>query len=221
MFGFSGLFGDYADIIRDVGGHLKTVVQNVSDPTPAGQKTFADRVAEYDRWRAEYDSLDPLSIVTLDDFRPEPNERYVLGFRGRQQQALLSERESKFQIRPETLVSPSAILSPTARIGRGTIIGAGCIVASQVSIGEHTLLNRGATIGHDSQIADFANIGPGVKLASAVRVGQGAILGIGSTVIEHLEIGEGAQVAAGAVVIRDVPARSLVAGVPATVKKRK
>ena len=221
MFGFSGLFGDYADIIHGVGGCLKAVVQNVSDPTPEGQKTFRDRVVEYDQWLAENNLAGPLSIVALEDFLPAPEERYVLGFRGRQQQRLLSELESRFDIRPEALISPSATVSPTARIGNGAIIGAGCIVASQVSIGEHALLNRGASIGHDSRVADFANIGPGVRLASSVRVGEGAVLGIGSTVIEHLTIGEDAYVAAGAVVIRDVPANSLVAGVPAMVKHRK
>jgi sugar O-acyltransferase (sialic acid O-acetyltransferase NeuD family) len=221
MFGFSGLFGDYADIIHAAGGRLRAVVQNVRDPTPVGRKSFADRVAEYDLWLEENDLGGPLSIVALEDFLPEPDEHYVLGFRGRQQQRLLSELESKFDIRPEALISPSATVSPTARIGNGAIIGAGCIVASQVSLGEHTLLNRGASIGHECDVAAFANIGPGVRLASSVRVGEGAVLGIGSTVIEHLTIGEDAYVAAGAVVIRDVPANSLVAGVPATVKKRK
>lgn len=221
MFGFSALFGDYADIIHAAGGRLKTVVQNVSDPTPEGQKSFEDRVAEYDQWLAENELGRPLSIVALEDFDPEPDEHYVLGFGGRHQQRLLSELESRFDIRPEALIAPSATISPTARIGEGAIISAGCIVASQVSVGEHALLNRGSSVGHDCQIAAFANVGPGVRLASDVRVGEGAVLGIGSTVIEHLTIGDGAYVAAGAVVIRDVPANALVAGVPATVKKRR
>lgn len=221
MFGFSGLFGDYVEIVHDLGGRIKAVVQNVEDPTPTGLKSFADRLAEYQHWLAENDLGGPVPIVPLDAFRPEPQEHYFLGFRGRHQRDLLSHLESRFGIRPTALVSPSALISPTARIGEGAIIGAGCIVASQASIGEHSLLNRGASIGHDCSIAPFANIGPGARLASSVRVEAGAILGIGATVIEQLTIGEDAQVAAGAVVIRDVPARTLVAGVPASIKRRR
>lgn len=221
MFGFSGLFGDYVDIVHRRGGRLKAIVQNVRDPTPSGQKTFADRLTEYDQWLADNGMEGPVRVLPLEDFVPEPGEHYFLGFRGRHQQGLLSQLESQFGIRPAPLIDPSALVSPTARIGEGAIIGAGCIVASQVVIGEHTLLNRGASIGHDCQIASFANIGPGARMASSVRVEAGAVLGIGATVIEQLTISEDAYVAAGAVVIRDVAAKTLVAGVPATVKRRK
>ncbi len=221
MLGFSGLFGDYVDIVHGLGGRLKAVVQNVVDPTPSGQKTFADRLAEYNQWLVESGQEEPVPVISLADFHPEPGEHYFLGFRGRQQQALLNQLESQFGIRPTPLIDASAQVSPTARIGRGVIIGAGCIVASQAVVGEHTLLNRGASIGHDCSIAPFVNIGPGVRMASSVRVEAGAVLGIGATVIEQLTIGEDAYVAAGAVVIRDVPAKTLVAGVPATVKREK
>ena len=44
-------------------------------------------------------------------------------------------------------------------------------------------------------------------------------MGIGAIVLNGVTVGEGSLVAAGAVVTRDVPAHSLVAGVPATVKR--
>jgi len=219
MFGFSGLFGDYADIVHSHGGRLRAVVQNVVDPTPPRQKTFAHRLAEYNQWLAEKGLAGPVPAIPLADFRPEPGERYFLGFRGRHQQGLLRQLDETYGIGPAPLIDPSAQVSPTAKIGAGVIIGAGCIVASQAVIGEHTLLNRGASIGHDCCIGSFANIGPGVRMASSVCVDSGAVVGIGATVIEQLRVGEDSYVAAGAVVIRDVPAKTLVAGVPATVKR--
>jgi 2,3,4,5-tetrahydropyridine-2-carboxylate N-succinyltransferase/tetrahydrodipicolinate N-acetyltransferase len=51
-------------------------------------------------------------------------------------------------------------------------------------------------------------------------IGRGATIGLGAAVIEERIIGEGAFVAAGAVVVNDVEAGSLVAGVPAVFKKR-
>jgi len=52
-----------------------------------------------------------------------------------------------------------------------------------------------------------------------VRIRRGAYLGAGCTLLHGVTVGECAVVAAGAVVVRDVPAYSVVAGVPARVVK--
>ena len=52
-----------------------------------------------------------------------------------------------------------------------------------------------------------------------VRIGAGAWLGGGAIVLPGVNIGDGAVVAAGAVVTKDVPPRTLVAGVPARAVK--
>ena len=57
----------------------------------------------------------------------------------------------------------------------------------------------------------------GGVIAGAVTVGERAWIGVGAVVRDHLAIGEGAVVAAGAVVVKAVPAHTLVAGVPAAI----
>jgi acetyltransferase-like isoleucine patch superfamily enzyme len=49
-----------------------------------------------------------------------------------------------------------------------------------------------------------------------VRIGRGAFLGVGSIVLGGVQVGPNGYVAAGAVVTKDVPARTVVAGNPAT-----
>ncbi|MEP7190805.1 MAG: DapH/DapD/GlmU-related protein, partial [Roseiflexaceae bacterium] len=67
-------------------------------------------------------------------------------------------------------------------------------------------------------------VGPPSQRAAAlytktVTIGDGAWLGARCTILPGVTIGAGAIVAAGAVVNRDVPPNTLVAGIPAHVVK--
>ncbi len=57
-------------------------------------------------------------------------------------------------------------------------------------------------------------------LAGKVRVGDYASVGTNATVLPGLSLGEGAIVGAGAVVTKDVPAYTVVAGNPARPLRR-
>jgi serine acetyltransferase len=74
-------------------------------------------------------------------------------------------------------------------------------------------------VGHDTILQDYVRLNPGCNIAGHVKILDNALIGLGANVIEELLIGKGAVVAAGAVVISDVKERTLVAGVPAIVKK--
>lgn len=49
------------------------------------------------------------------------------------------------------------------------------------------------------------------------KVRRGVLIGPGATVLGNIEIGEGSKIVAASVVLKDVPARSIVAGVPGKV----
>jgi len=118
-----------------------------------------------------------------------------------------------------TLVHPSSVILPGTDLGEGTVVSAGVIIASNTTVGRHVFLNRGARVGHHTTVADFVTIQPGANIAGLIEVGPAAYIGMGAIITERLRIGEGSTVAAGAVVTRDVPPHSLVAGVPAVIKK--
>jgi UDP-perosamine 4-acetyltransferase len=118
-----------------------------------------------------------------------------------------------------TAIHPSAVVSPSARIGTNCVIAAGAIVCADATIEDSVIINTAATVDHECQIGAGVHLCPGVRLAGRVRIGTGAFVGMGSTVIQCLSLGEQSVIGAGAVVLRDVPDGATVVGVPARVVK--
>lgn len=88
----------------------------------------------------------------------------------------------------------------------GLRIGAGCDISSGVQVYTHSSARR-CVSGRSWDVVEREP----VVIGDRVFIGAGAIVNMGVT------IGDEAVVAAGAVVTRDVPSRTIVAGVPARV----
>ena len=133
---------------------------------------------------------------------------------GRQRQ-LLFERALAAGLRPVTVCHPSAIVAPSVWMGRGCQIFPRAVVNADARLGDNVIVNTAAIVEHDCRVGDHAHIATGACLASTVEVGIAALVGAGAAVKQCLRIGDDAVVGVGAVVIADVPAGSIVAGVPA------
>lgn len=118
-----------------------------------------------------------------------------------------------------TAIHPSAVISPSAKIGEGTVIMAGAVVNADAVIGNHCIVNTGATVDHDCKIGDYCHIAPGVNISGATHVGEGTWVGVGSCVIQCLNIGKNCMIGAGSVVVKDIPDNVMAFGCPAKVIK--
>lgn len=116
---------------------------------------------------------------------------------------------------PATLVHPSAVISPSARIGSGTVVMAAAVINANARIGDNCIVNTAAVIEHDCQIGNHVHISSGAVLAGGIDVGPFAQIGAGAVVLPGAKVGEGATVGAGAVVLRLVADWATVVGVPA------
>jgi acetyltransferase-like isoleucine patch superfamily enzyme len=105
-----------------------------------------------------------------------------------------------------------------------------------IRVGRNVFINQGCTLNDIGgiEIGDDVMIGPRVSLitsghpldpnqrrkqivAAPIVIQRNVWLGAGAMVLQGVTVGEDSVVAAGAVVTRDVPAGTLVAGVPAQV----
>lgn len=114
-------------------------------------------------------------------------------------------------------VHPSAVLSPSVKVGVGTVVMARATVNVDSIIGNHVIINTSASVDHDCQIGDYSHIAPNSTLCGGITVGEGTLIGAGAVVIPNVKIGKWAKIGAGAVVVKDVPDFSLAIGNPARV----
>ncbi|KAI1439180.1 hypothetical protein GGR50DRAFT_690532 [Xylaria sp. CBS 124048] len=147
---------------------------------------------------------------------------------------------------PEPIyLSPPAISSTTTRtgcVGQEVVVEAPftCDYGYNITIGNNVLIGRNCTIidPMEIRIGDNCFIGPNVTLLGAttlidpkkrmgsrspqiggyITIHEDVNIGAGAIIQHGIQIGKGASISAGAVVVKDVPRYTIVAGNPAEVK---
>lgn len=104
-------------------------------------------------------------------------------------------------------------IHPGARIGRRFFIdhGMGVVIGETSEIGDDVLLYQGVVLG-------------GTTLEKRKRhptVGNYVVIGAGATILGPIKIGDGARIGSGSVVVKPVPPRATVVGVPGRVVEAK
>lgn len=101
------------------------------------------------------------------------------------------------------------------KVEDNVFINAGCQFQDQggITIGE------GALIGHNVVLAtlnhDLNPTRRQICIPSPIKIGKNVWIGSNSTILPGVTIGDNSVIAAGAVVTKDVPANTIVGGVPA------
>ena len=206
-------------VIVGEGGHSKVVKDVI----------LADRNHEVlgyldDRYHTciDYDQIryGPISLAKkmLLDW---PDLKFIIAIGNNQTRKRMVERLDLPFEHYATFVHPSAIVSPSAKLGYGTVIMANSVINADAHIGSHIIINSGAIIEHDNEIGDFVHVSPNATLTGTVTVGEGVHVGTSATVIPNIKVGQWSTIGAGATVIHDLPSDCMAVGVPARVIQKK
>lgn len=130
------------------------------------------------------------------------------------------------------LVADLSTVRENVSIGKFTIVGRGVAIENFCTIGAYVKLETNVYVTAYSTIEDRAFVAPCVATSNDNFVGRtperfdnfkgvvirrGARIGVNATILPGKEIGPDSLVAAGALVTTDVPAKKIVAGMPAKI----
>ena len=101
----------------------------------------------------------------------------------------LFQRLKRFDCTAVTLIHPSAIISPTAKIGEGALICPFSIINSGATVGLNSVVNVHCSVGHGASIGDHCTLSPYSALNGDSQIGEGTFLGTRATIFPTITVG--------------------------------
>ncbi|QIW11085.1 acetyltransferase [Francisella sp. LA112445] len=183
-------------LIIGAGGHGKVVYDIAESTKRFDEICFLDDAATGAFYKSEIIG----SSLDVDKYKEECSFIVAVG-----SNAVRKKVQSRVvRDKLETIIHPTAIISDSAKIGKGTIIMSGVVVNADAKIGDGVIVNTASVIEHDSSIGDFCHISPNATICGTVNMAQNTWIGAGSTVINNINICADVVVGAGSVVVSDI-----------------
>lgn len=184
-----------ADIIR------QTFAEVLRDTPAVGQDARVDLAATLERDPACHRAIEPL--LYFKGYQAIQTHRFAnaLFKAGRRDFALyLQSRASQvFQVD----------INPAVSMGKGIMLdhGTGLVIGETAVVGDNVSMLQNVTLGGTGKADQDRH----------PKIGNGVLIGAGAKVLGNIRVGDCSRIGAGSVVLKEVPPRTTVAGVPAKV----
>jgi len=107
------------------------------------------------------------------------------------------------------LITPSAYVHPTTKIGKGVYVGHNAIIRANCILGDFSYFCHGSGLGHDVEIGENVIVLAHAVLSADVILEDNCMIGINATIVNgyynrKIIVGKNSKIAAGAAVYKDV-----------------
>jgi serine O-acetyltransferase len=190
---------DHADVSADL---IRQTFRDVLAARPEiGMESRADLAATLERDPALHKAVD--CFLYFKGFHAIQTHRFAhqLWAMGRKDFALYLQSRSSAVFQVD--------INPAARIGKGILLdhATGFVVGETATIGDNVSILQGVTLGGTGKSEEDRH----------PKIGNGVLIGAHAVVLGNIKVGECARIGAGSVVVKEVPPRVTVVGVPARI----
>ncbi len=153
-------------------------------------------------------------------YQPEADDRFVLAIGAmparRKVMQSITEKGGEFL----TLVHPNAIVASTAELGHGVVIYPFAVVSNNARLSDGVKLNYYASVGHDALLGKYCLLAPYATVNGFAALQDEVYMSTHSTVAPQVVIEARSTISANSAAMNNVPADSLVFGVPGKIARR-
>jgi len=195
-------------ILIGAGGHARSVVDS-ADPDIFNICGFVDDYKE-----GTYIGL-PILGNRIEDVPDYRSYGYLVAIGNCGVRRKWYKKIKELDLELVNIIDRTALISPTVTLGEGNFIGKYVVINAGSVIGNNNLINTKALVEHECRVYNHTNLSTNSTINGDVVVEDGVFLGSCALCNGQLRLGENCLVGSGSVVIRDVRAGEVVAGVPA------
>lgn len=209
---------DAEEIINFISHSEKTTPLKIYINTPLKAKAFPDSFKVFGS-QGSYTIFADLKdwLPFYEDNNEEITEIEIEQDRRHSAIPLLDTSVLDARIEPGSFIRDHATIKKNAVVMMGAVINIGAVV------GEGTMIDMGAVLGGRAITGKNVHVGAGAVLSGVIEpanaqpvvIEDNVLIGANAVILEGVRVGKGSVVAAGAIVTEDVPADTVVAGVPA------